>query len=194
MCEAFEKVLISHCAPTLARHKCGSLFTWRGCPGIPSSHCVAETDEALSHKGVRLCILKKSQQNCLVYVYRPLSLEERLADPEVRHFLNKLGYTGASLSEDIRFLAHKITYESEFPHEIGIFLDYPLHDVIGFIENRGNDYCCLGCWKAYSNEQEARKRFRLYEKCRQVYLACYQRGFDVVRLTVAAEHTPQIIH
>ncbi len=32
MCEAFERAVITHCAPTLARHKCANLFVWRGCP------------------------------------------------------------------------------------------------------------------------------------------------------------------
>ena len=74
----------------------------------------------------------------------------------------------------------------DFPHEIGVFLDYPLEDVIGFIRNRGSGFCCLGCWKAYSNAEAAEKTFALYRKCREVYLNCYGKGFDVARLTVAA--------
>ena len=75
---------------------------------------------------------------------------------------------------------------TDFPHEIGVFLGYPLEDVIGFIRNKGQCFCCLGCWKAYSNEAQARRVFALYEKCRNVYLSCYRRGFGVARLTVAA--------
>ena len=33
---------------------------------------------------------------------------------------------------------------------------------------------------------QARRVFALYEKCRNVYLSCYRRGFGVARLTVAA--------
>lgn len=29
MSERFEEAVIAHCAPTLAGHKCGSLFSWR---------------------------------------------------------------------------------------------------------------------------------------------------------------------
>lgn len=74
----------------------------------------------------------------------------------------------------------------EFPHEIGVFLDYPLEDVQGFMANGGAGAVCQGCWKAYGDAQEAYRRFRLYGKCREVYLSCYRRGFDVLRLTVAA--------
>lgn len=33
-------------------------------------------------------------------------------------------------------LAERIQQEPQFPHEIGIFLGYPVEDVLGFIENK----------------------------------------------------------
>ena len=83
-------------------------------------------------------------------------------------------------------LSERIRCSGEFPHEIGVFLDYPLEDVVGYIENRGDRALCAGCWKAYSNADEAQRRFALYRKCREVYLRCYRKGFGVARLTVAA--------
>ncbi len=65
-------------------------------------------------------------------------------------------------------------------------LEKRLEDVVGYIENRGDRALCAGCWKAYSNADEARRRFALYRKCREVYLRCYRKGFGVARLTVAA--------
>ena len=90
------------------------------------------------------------------------------------------------LNECIDALARRVHCGEEFPHEIGVFLDYPLEDVVGYIENRGDRALCSGCWKAYSNADEARRRFALYRKCREVYLRCYRKGFGVARLTVAA--------
>ena len=186
MCEAFERAVITHCAPTLARHKCANLFVWHGCPGRTPAECVRELDAALCGKGVRLRILKENKKGCLVYVYRPRMLERKLKDAAIGAFLKQRGYTGPDMENCLRNLTDRIADCAEFPHEIGVFLDYPLADVIGFMENRGAGYRCQGCWKAYSNEQEALRRFRLYRKCREVYLSCYRRGFDVVRLTVAA--------
>lgn len=186
MCELFERALVTHCAPTLAGHKCGSLFTWIGCPGIDPSLCVAEADALLRSKGLRVCMLKHAQDRSLVYAYRPSKLHTRLSDPAVRRFLQRKGYGCVSVSDDLGHLAARVHSSSEFPHEIGVFLDYPLDDVIRFIEQRGRGYRCSGCWKAYSNEQEARRRFELYDKCHRIYLSCHLRGFDVMRLTVAA--------
>ena len=85
-----------------------------------------------------------------------------------------------------RLYTMSLEESAEFPHEIGVFLDYPLEDVQGFMANGGAGAVCQGCWKAYGDAQEAYRRFRLYGKCREVYLSCYRRGFDVLRLTVAA--------
>ena len=37
-------------------------------------------------------------------------------------------------------LSRKLCCSAEFPHEIGVFLGYPLGDVVGFIENRGKNF------------------------------------------------------
>ena len=83
-------------------------------------------------------------------------------------------------------ISETIRCAEDFPHDIGIFLAYPLEDVIGFMKNHGGNYCCLGCWKAYGNAEAAERRFDLYRKCRRIYLSCYRRGFSLSRLTVAA--------
>ena len=137
-------------------------------------------------KGVRVRLLRECEKGALIYVYRPTMLEKRLARGEVRSFLEKRGYAGLTMDECIDALARRVHCGEEFPHEIGVFLDYPLEDVVGYIENRGDRALCAGCWKAYSNADEARRRFALYRKCREVYLRCYRKGFGVARLTVAA--------
>ena len=70
--------------------------------------------------------------------------------------------------------------------QIGIFLGYPLEDVLGFIENGGKNCLSCGCWKVYSNECEALKAFERYEKCKAVYQRLFASGCPLTRLTVAA--------
>ena len=75
---------------------------------------------------------------------------------------------------------------AEYPHEIGIFLGYPLEDVVGFIENRGWNYTCCGYWKAYGDPAAAQKCFDRYRKCTAVYKDRYARGVPLIELVVAA--------
>lgn len=60
----------------------------------------------------------------------------------------------------------------DFPHEIGLFLGYPLEDVQGFIENRAEGYKCVGCWKVYGDEEYAKQEFRAIKIVQIVIVRC----------------------
>lgn len=186
MAHSFEESFVRNCAATLAGHKCGSLFSYHKGEGENVSEALGAVEKMIESKGVRVRLLRECENGALIYVYRPAMLEKRLARGEVRIFLEKRGYAGLTMDECINALARRVHCGEEFPHEIGVFLDYPLEDVVGYIENRGDRALCAGCWKAYSNADEAQRRFALYRKCREVYLRCYRKGFGVARLTVAA--------
>lgn len=72
-----------------------------------------------------------------------------------------------------------------FPHEIGLFLSYPPEDVRGFIEHRGHESKCDGCWKVYGDAERATKTFRIYKKCTDCYCRQKAMGVPISRLVVA---------
>jgi len=57
------------------------------------------------------------------------------------------------------YAIHKVT----FPHELGIFLGYPIHDVEGYINNNGENYLLNGYWKVYDKAADAVKTFHIYQ-------------------------------
>ena len=182
----FEESIVRQCAATLAGHKCGSLFSYRWKAGEQPEAALEEVNALLMKKGICAVALRNQEGVGLIYVYRVAAIQRQLARPEVRLFLQKQGYPIASAAQCLAYLGKKLALAPGFPHEIGVFLDYPLSDVIAFIENKGMHFRQVGYWKVYSNEAEALRIFALYTKCREVYLKCYRRGFGVERLTVAA--------
>ena len=82
-------------------------------------------------------------------------------------------------------LRKRFAEETGFPHEIGLFLGYPLGDVKGYIEYAGRNSKCSGCWKVYCNECEAMKAFAKFDKCKQVYKKIFQEGRGLSKLTVS---------
>ena len=76
--------------------------------------------------------------------------------------------------------------EQDYPHEIGLFLGYPLSDVIGFIENKGWNYTCCGCWKSYGDPEKAQAYFDLCRRCTSRYCELYAGGVSVLHFVVAA--------
>ena len=181
-----ERYLIEHCSPTLASVKTANLFTWSFAPEEMPEQQVRYWNQELQARGISLVVLRVQNQKALMYVCRKQRLQERLDDQEVQNFLGKYGYVQKDADYALQRLKERLAKAEGFPHEIGVFLDYPLEDVVGFIENAGQNYKCSGCWKVYCNECETRKLFAKYKKCREVYRRLWKQGRDIRTLTVAS--------
>lgn len=182
----FEQRLIAHCSPVLAGLKSANLMNLtvhmpeQFFAMIAAYHC------QLCSKGVSITLLRYTGRRALVYVYRERKLLSELQKPGVADFLREQGYSSMELPELLAHLRTRIQSQAEFPHEIGLFLGYPLHDVIGFIKNEGQNSCCTGCWKVYDCVCDAKKLFQKFERCRTIYMQLFQQGKPIMQLTVAA--------
>lgn len=192
----FEQELIEHCSPTLASIKAASLFTYTY-KSLKELHVrVTYWNSKMKRKGITFDILSENVgvNKALIYVYRRADLEKILNRDEIISFLLNHGYLiddneivgGVNCENIILQLKKKFEKLNQFPHEIGIFLGYPIGDVKGFIENHGCNCKCTGYWKVYCNEEEATKTFRKYKKCRDIYMNLWISGRSVMQLTVAA--------
>ena len=182
-----EKCLIYYCAPTLASLKTASLFCLTETAGLESlEQQVLVWNSQLQEKGLFLTILCRRGEKVLVYVCRSSHLQADLQKPGVACFLAQYGYQSTELYDALNRLAQRLEEEPYFPHEIGIFLGYPLGDVIGFIRNEGRNSKCTGSWKVYCNECEALKMFARFKKCREIYARLWNQGRSIHQLTVTA--------
>lgn len=177
-------IIVRHCAPTLAGLKLGNLFSYKY-EDIDELNCIIhEQNKELNKKGVYFVLVRAKDGMALIYVFRGRQLAARLKNPEVQDFLKTLGYTEFTVEACLNRLQDRLLND-DFPHEIGVFLGYPLNDIIAFIDNKGANYKCSGFWKAYYNVQEAEKTFRRFNKCIKIYCQKHMEGTDLQRLTVA---------
>ena len=103
------------------------------------------------------------------------------ARTEILRFLEQFGYTSdMDLPQMLRTLASRMQC-GNFPHEIGVFLGYPLADVQGFILNHGKNCLLCGCWKVYSDPESARRTFANYDRCRDILCDKLQQGCEFFR-------------
>ena len=174
---------VQYCAPTLAGLKASSLFSYKYKNTDDLEKSIASFNTLINPKGVYVDILKSTDNFALIFVYRRAKLQALLNRVEIQDFLSTYGYNDFTINGCLQVLESN-TNSTCFPHEIGVFLEYPLNDVKSFIAKKGMDYKCVGCWKAYHNKNEAQKTFSLYEKCTRVYCQKVEQGFDVNRLTV----------
>lgn len=175
----FETLLAIHCAPTLAGLKAASLFHWSG-----DSDTLTLWTRKLASYGLTLRTLKRCPDGgCLLYLYRVRPLCAILTDSENAAFLRARGYP-EGLEASLCYLSERLE-GGKFPHEIGVFLGYPLEDVRGFIENGGRNYTCRGCWKAYGDPETARRGFARYRRCTEIYRRNLRMGVALDRLIIA---------
>lgn len=155
-----ESLLAIHCSPVIMGIKVSNLFT------------VDAKDDAkfyaiIRGSGIQYYRVYQSGNKIVFLLFHRKMLEMYLANPEVQKLLTKLGYEdlrlGAVLRKfQIRFSEARSAGE-EFPHEIGVLLGYPIEDVIGFMEHKGQDFLYSGYWKVYTEPEEKKAIFKSYE-------------------------------
>lgn len=181
-----ETCLIAHCAPTLASLKTASLFCLTVPDGEELEEQVRAWNSLLNGKGLFVTVLRRGTVKALIYVCRLSHLRADLQKPGVAEFLAGYGYRDMGAEAALNRLKIRLGEAAEFPHEIGVFLGYPLEDVEGFIRHGGKNCRCAGCWKVYGDADEAEKRFARFRKCREIYARLWNQGRSVWQLTVAA--------
>ena len=184
----FEAVLVRQCAPTLAGMKPGSIFCFNHSPLEVSRQKVCQWNKQLAPFGLTVQILleRPGSSSVIVFVYRHDRLEQMLSDDAYQSFLAEAGYARTNLDGLLEQLSYRLRTQPEFPHEIGVFLGYPLRDVIGFIENHGRNFTCCGFWKSYGDPAEMQVCFACYRRCIQTYVAMFEQGIPIERLAVPA--------
>ena len=141
---------------------------------------------ALQNTNISYYILFNGGDKFTVLLYRYQELQQYLSCLEARNILDKRGYHSTDVYELLFLFA--LNYKkflcgmSDFPHEMGLFLAYPIEDVIGFIKNDGKNSLCTGYWKVYEDVSEKKKLFDSFELAKQRMMQLISRGLNVMEL------------
>ncbi len=170
-----EKLLAYHCAPVFCHRKAANLVAAR-------RELLDALPEVMADSGiswVKLCGCKKY---CHILFYDKERLEQYLQRDKHQSFLRKNGYGDLKLEEQLKLLAERYeSYQkqgSAFPHEIGLFLEYPLTDIEGFIKHQGKNALESGYWKVYGDVEEARALFQLYDELKMALTTMLEKGIS----------------
>ena len=161
MLRKLENEIVKECAPTLAGIKMANLFNYRFVSEDEFDFEIKTANMNLNEKGVYIEVLRKTDMSSLIY-----------------------GYIERSIQACINTLKERLMTQPCFPHEIGLFLGYPVEDVKEFIFNKGQNCKCCGVWKVYYNEQESVRTFARFKKCSEVYQKVFIGGRTLNQLTV----------
>lgn len=162
---ALEQQIAYQCAPVLLDIKPANLLIIDNTDWEDVKKIFWKTD-------IEMEKLEMRKKKIMVFLYRREELQEYLFSSQIRYFLKQNGYLSKSLEGMIAYLKRKYmlyqTKNIEFPHEVGVFLGYPLDDVKGFMENKGKNYLLSGYWKVYNKEFHQDKLFHYYNEGRML--------------------------
>ena len=141
-------------------------------------HCYS----GVNAEGLRVCLyrsdiygilgldyveLNVQKDSSLVLFYNPLAAT--LAEARNARWLARMGYPEITPQEGEaellqRMLAHLVDRAAacELPHEVGVFIGYPLKDVAGFMRRIPATPVHHGAWRVYGGADESLRRMRLY--------------------------------
>ena len=155
-----ELQIVLQCAPTIAGLKTSNLLI------IPRE----QEDKAryvLRHSGLLGYRLVYDKRRVIFLVFNRDMLMSYLSQMDVKEFLSSYGYRTDAFGYCLRNFQGRyeqyVRDRKNFPHEMGVFLGYPLEDVEGFIENEGDNFLLSGYWKVYSDQLKKQELFEKFD-------------------------------
>ncbi|MCR5639901.1 MAG: DUF3793 family protein [Lachnospiraceae bacterium] len=151
-----------HCAPMLCGSKISNIMTI-------SKNDFAGIRALLQGTGISYRLLKSRGDRLILFLYREQAFRAYLSQDDICSFISEYGYdvSKKDTTAHLNHLAKRVFFydngEIAFPHEIGIFLGYPIEDVRGFVENNGQNYEYSGYWKVYDNVDSRKRLFARFE-------------------------------
>lgn len=179
--EAMAVRLAYACAPVLLGMKAANSFMALSCEFEEICACL---------EGTRVEVLPLSHHHCksLYLLYRRERLFSYLNQPAHREFLAESDerYLGAAEERLLRLLRRRMTEYADgnggFPHELGLFLEYPLIDVKGYMQDFGKNSLYTGYWQVYGDVEEAKERFCRYHNAKDWSLQMTRLGYSLQEL------------
>lgn len=178
-CDRFEQKLAFHTAPALLGIKPANLVSLSSAEFNVRANADKFNARAAS-KGLKIKVLCECRKKILILLYNEAMLKKQLSESERSRVLAEFGYgSDLTLERKLNRLAERISAQDDFPHDIGLFLGYPVEDVLGFIKYGGGNFKFCGYWKVYGSEEKARRTFENYNKCRKYLCNKLSQGSDI---------------
>ncbi len=164
------------CSPLILGLKCANMI-------YASDSDAAVVRRIFDGSPVTVTVVYSSAGSSLIFLYRKDMLLNAICADVVAEMLRDLGYEPTDVDQSVSHLSGRISAAREmgedFPHEIGLFLGYPIEDVLGFVNNKGRDALLTGYWKVYENPAEKRKTFMEFDRAREIVFPLADRGVSL---------------
>ncbi len=182
-----EQTVLQCASPALCGIKSACLFSLSKKNPQKEISQIHKWNRELSSCGKTFVIIPRKEKPVLVFIYDKALIELTLNSKDALSYLKEKNYPVTKGSKALIAELIKRLYASnseDFPHEIGLFLGYPLKDVIAFEKDNGKESKYTGAWQVYGNVQEACQTMQLYKECRDSCFKLLEKGMNITNITL----------
>lgn len=175
---SFDQIMIHYSAPTLCGIKPANLFSIK--KTVFSKKSFRRWQAIFGTHGISAIKTKISAETVIVLAYNTSLLEQLLNDTDTHSYLSEKGYKNCSnLAAVVKTMIMRMKSGEDFPHEVGVILGYPVKDVIAFEKHKGRKCKFCGCWKAYSDVENAKQCQCRYRMCSCMCKQLFDEGYTI---------------
>ena len=176
----FDETII-HCgAPALCGIKPACLFSMSRENYACGTEKLHDWQHLFSKDKTFFVALKKSDGRFLFFIYDKKLLEKTLENPQNKVYLASKAYpVEKGFPAILAALLHRLSVNQDFPHEVGLFLGYPLEDVREFEKQKAEGFKYSGTWKVYGDKESAIRRMNMYKTCTETCMKWLYDGLSV---------------
>ena len=141
-------------------------------------------------------ILFHGKKKTTLLLYKEEALREYFSDVRVKEVMKNAGYGRKFVDDENidmlmeifcgRYQRYMKT-KRQFPHEMGLFLGYPVEDVEGYLSNNGENSLYTGYWKVYENVEEKFRLFKSFEAAKENIIRFLAQGVSIKNIADAAQ-------
>ena len=167
--------------PALCGIKPSCLFSLKREEDVFACQKVKNVCRDFKTEGKKIAVIVKDKEHSLYFVYDQKAVGDLCKNRDSICYLEQKGYPVEKGSAYILAeLFSRLKNRKDFPHEIGLFLGYPLSDVIQFEKRKGNGCAYCGYWKVYSDVDNALELMKKYRDCRSFCKYSCQQGYSIL--------------
>jgi len=179
--EYLFSVIIRNAGPTIKKHKTSSLINFSSRSRNLNNMWDRYKNEVKDKLDVEYFELKKDSTNTFVLFYNTEKIKIAIKDNKNMEFLKRFGYNeNMDIKQCLSLLGQR--FEHMCPHEIGIFLGYPLEDVVSFVDYPSSKCKMVGYWKVYHDIEKAEIIFNKYDEIKSTIMALMMKGMKPTEL------------
>ena len=178
----FNQIMIKCSAPTLCNIKPANLFFVKNQDF--SEESFKEWKTSFFRLGFMCFRIRLSEISSAIFVCNVCWERKILEDEFIQAYLSKKGYHCRSVLDFVKEFSVRVQKNTDFPHEVGVVLGYPVEDVIEFENHQGHDCKYCGYWKCYSDVEKAKYCKWRYKNCSCICKKWYDEGYSINQIII----------